>query len=207
MSIGRWRRPGRSHALAPPRWVPETQPLAIQCNCISPTEGNLPKRRRMAEAGPAMPTESESRSSSSATPTPTSRNPGRGRVMWSSAYRSWTGYLGPAIKFGPVEIWLDRLMPGGDWQLEMEQELLRTSAKSHGSVPELMAATRTSLSPRKVHSLTARLYEGNRAGSSARACRQLPRWLVSASRPPRCRISSNQQTMSAIPLARSTPRS
>ena len=35
-----------------------------------------------------------------------------------------TGYLRPAIKQGAVDLWIDRLMPGGaDWEREIEQKL------------------------------------------------------------------------------------
>jgi hypothetical protein len=34
------------------------------------------------------------------------------------------GYLRPAIKHGAVDLWLDRLMPGGaDWEPEIKQKL------------------------------------------------------------------------------------
>jgi hypothetical protein len=63
-----------------------------------------------------------SRSSSSATPTRTSRrNPPRARSKWLSFA---TGYLRPAVKQGAVEIWVDRLMRGGeDWDPEIERKL------------------------------------------------------------------------------------
>jgi TIR domain len=47
--------------------------------------------------------------------------PADGEVKWLSFV---TGYLRPAIKHGAVELWLDRLMPGGaDWQPEIEHKL------------------------------------------------------------------------------------
>ncbi len=47
--------------------------------------------------------------------------PAEGEVKWLSFV---TGYLRPAIKHGAVDLWLDRLMPGGaDWEPEIEQKL------------------------------------------------------------------------------------
>ncbi len=47
--------------------------------------------------------------------------PAEGEVKWLSFV---TGYLRPAIKQGAVDLWLDRLMPGGaDWEREIEQKL------------------------------------------------------------------------------------
>ena len=46
--------------------------------------------------------------------------PAEGEVKWLSFV---TGYLKPAIKHGAVDLWLDRLIPGSDWQLVMEQKL------------------------------------------------------------------------------------
>ena len=47
--------------------------------------------------------------------------PAEGEVKWLSFV---TGYLRPAIKHGAVDLWLDRLMPGGaDWEREIEQKL------------------------------------------------------------------------------------
>ena len=47
--------------------------------------------------------------------------PAEGEVKWLSFV---TGYLRPAIKHGSVDLWLDRLMPGGaDWEREIEQKL------------------------------------------------------------------------------------
>ncbi|HTZ68949.1 MAG TPA: toll/interleukin-1 receptor domain-containing protein, partial [Roseiarcus sp.] len=47
--------------------------------------------------------------------------PAEGEVKWLSFV---TGYLKPAIKHGAVDLWLDRLMPGGtDWEREIEQKL------------------------------------------------------------------------------------
>ena len=47
--------------------------------------------------------------------------PAEGEVKWLSFV---TGYLRPAIKQGTVELWIDRLMPGGaDWGPEIEQKL------------------------------------------------------------------------------------
>jgi TIR domain len=44
-----------------------------------------------------------------------------GEIKWLSFV---TGYLRPAIKHGAVDLWLDRLMPGGaDWEREIEQKL------------------------------------------------------------------------------------
>lgn len=46
--------------------------------------------------------------------------PAEGEVKWLSFV---TGYLRPAIKHGAVDLWLDRLMPGGaDWEPEIEQK-------------------------------------------------------------------------------------
>jgi hypothetical protein len=48
-------------------------------------------------------------------------HPAEGEVKWLSFV---TGYLRPAIKQGAVDLWLDRLMPGGaDWEREIEQKL------------------------------------------------------------------------------------
>ena len=48
-------------------------------------------------------------------------HPGEGEVKWLSFV---TGYLRPAIKHGAVDLWIDRLMPGGaDWEREIEQKL------------------------------------------------------------------------------------
>src|SRR5208283_3590292 len=47
--------------------------------------------------------------------------PAEGEVKWLSFV---TGYLKPAIKHDAVELWLDRLLPGGDdWEPEIEQKL------------------------------------------------------------------------------------
>jgi TIR domain len=47
--------------------------------------------------------------------------PAEGEIKWLSFV---TGYLRPAIKHGAVDLWLDRLMPGGaDWEREIEQKL------------------------------------------------------------------------------------
>ncbi len=47
--------------------------------------------------------------------------PAEGEAKWLSFV---TGYLRPAIKHGAVDLWLDRLMPGGaDWEREIEQKL------------------------------------------------------------------------------------
>jgi TIR domain len=48
-------------------------------------------------------------------------HPAEGEVKWLSFV---TGYLRPAIKHGAVDIWLDRLMPGGaEWEREIEGKL------------------------------------------------------------------------------------
>src|SRR5277367_4265931 len=48
-------------------------------------------------------------------------HPTEGEVKWLSFV---TGYLRPAIKHGAVDLWLDRLMPGGvDWEQEIDQKL------------------------------------------------------------------------------------
>ena len=48
-------------------------------------------------------------------------HPAEGEVKWLSFV---TGYLRPAIKHGAVELWIDRIMPGGvDWEREIEQKL------------------------------------------------------------------------------------
>ena len=48
-------------------------------------------------------------------------HPAEGEVKWLSFV---TGYLRPAIKHGAVELWLDRLMPGGaDREREIDQKL------------------------------------------------------------------------------------
>jgi hypothetical protein len=48
-------------------------------------------------------------------------HPAEGGVKWLSFV---TGYLRPAIKSGAVELWLDRLMPGGaDWEREISDKL------------------------------------------------------------------------------------
>ena len=47
--------------------------------------------------------------------------PAEGEIKWLSFV---TGYLRPAIKHGAVEIWVDRLMPGGaDWEREIGSKL------------------------------------------------------------------------------------
>ena len=47
--------------------------------------------------------------------------PAEGEVKWLSFV---TGYLRPAIKHGAVDLWIDRLMPGGaDWEREIAQKL------------------------------------------------------------------------------------
>ncbi len=47
--------------------------------------------------------------------------PAEGEVKWLSFV---TGYLRPAIKHGAVDLWIDRLMPGGaDWEREIERKL------------------------------------------------------------------------------------
>jgi hypothetical protein len=47
--------------------------------------------------------------------------PAEGEVKWLSFV---TRILRPAIKQGAVEIWIDRLMPGGaDWEREIEAKL------------------------------------------------------------------------------------
>ncbi len=46
--------------------------------------------------------------------------PAEGEVKWLSFV---TGYLRPAIKHGAVDLWIDRLLPGGaDWEREIEQK-------------------------------------------------------------------------------------
>ena len=48
-------------------------------------------------------------------------HPAEGEIRWLSFV---TGYLRPAIKQGAVELWLDRLMRGGDdWDPEIERKL------------------------------------------------------------------------------------
>jgi hypothetical protein len=48
-------------------------------------------------------------------------HPAADEVKWLSFV---AGYLRPAIKHGAVDLWLDRLMPGGaDWEKEIEQKL------------------------------------------------------------------------------------
>jgi len=48
-------------------------------------------------------------------------HPAEGEVKWLSFV---TGYLRPAIKHGAVDLWLDRLMPGGaDWEREIGGKL------------------------------------------------------------------------------------
>jgi nitrogen-specific signal transduction histidine kinase len=48
-------------------------------------------------------------------------NPAEGEVKWLSFV---TGYLRPAIKHGAVDLWIDRLMPGGaDWEREIRRKL------------------------------------------------------------------------------------
>jgi TIR domain len=47
--------------------------------------------------------------------------PAEGEVKWLSFV---TGYLRPAIKHGAVDLWIDRVMPGGaDWEREIEAKL------------------------------------------------------------------------------------
>ncbi len=47
--------------------------------------------------------------------------PAEGEVKWLSFV---TGYLRPAIKHGAVDLWIDRLMPGGaDWEREIGERL------------------------------------------------------------------------------------
>jgi hypothetical protein len=48
-------------------------------------------------------------------------HPAEGEVKWLSFI---TGYLQPAIKHGAVDLWVDRLMPGGaDWERDIEQKV------------------------------------------------------------------------------------
>jgi len=48
-------------------------------------------------------------------------NPAADEVKWLSFV---TGYLRPAIKQGAVDLWIDRLMPGGaDWEREIGEKL------------------------------------------------------------------------------------
>ena len=48
-------------------------------------------------------------------------HPAEGEIKWLSFV---TGYLRPAIKHGAVDLWLDRLMPGGaDWEREIGQKI------------------------------------------------------------------------------------
>jgi len=48
-------------------------------------------------------------------------HPAEGEVKWLSFV---TGYLRPAIKHGAVDLWIDRLMPGGtDWEREIGEKL------------------------------------------------------------------------------------
>jgi tetratricopeptide (TPR) repeat protein len=48
-------------------------------------------------------------------------HPAEGEVKWLSFV---TGYLRPAIKHGAVDLWLDRLTPGGaDWEPDIERKL------------------------------------------------------------------------------------
>ena len=47
--------------------------------------------------------------------------PAEGEIKWLSFV---TGYLRPAMKHGAVDLWLDRLMPGGaKWEREIELKL------------------------------------------------------------------------------------
>jgi hypothetical protein len=47
--------------------------------------------------------------------------PAEGEVKWLSFV---TGYLRPAIKHGAVDLWIDRLMPGGaDWEPQIVEKL------------------------------------------------------------------------------------
>jgi hypothetical protein len=47
--------------------------------------------------------------------------PAEGEVKWLSFV---SGYLRPAEKHGAVELWIDRLMPGGaDWEREIADKL------------------------------------------------------------------------------------
>jgi hypothetical protein len=48
-------------------------------------------------------------------------HPAGSEVKWLSFV---TGYLRPAIKHGAVDLWLDRIMPGGaDWEREIGEKL------------------------------------------------------------------------------------
>src|SRR5579871_3580610 len=48
-------------------------------------------------------------------------HPAEGEVKWLSFV---TGYLRPAIKRGAVDLWVDRIMPGGvDWEREIGEKL------------------------------------------------------------------------------------
>jgi TIR domain len=48
-------------------------------------------------------------------------HPAEGEIKWLSFV---TGYLRPAIKHGAVDLWLDRLLLGGDdWERQIEQKL------------------------------------------------------------------------------------
>ncbi len=47
--------------------------------------------------------------------------PVEGEVKWLSFV---AGYLRPAIKQGAVDLWIDRLIPGGaEWEREIEEKL------------------------------------------------------------------------------------
>src|SRR6516164_5771514 len=48
-------------------------------------------------------------------------NPAEGEIKWLSFV---IGFLRPATKHGAVDLWLDRLMPGGaDWEREIGEKL------------------------------------------------------------------------------------
>jgi len=67
-------------------------------------------------------------------------NPAPEEVKWLSF---GTGYLRPAVKRGAVDIWIDRLLRGGDdWDPEIERKLracnifiVLVSRHSHGGLP------------------------------------------------------------------------
>ena len=78
-------------------------------------------------------------------------HPAEGEVKWLSFV---TGYLRPAIKHGAVDLWLDRLMPGGaDWEPEIEQKL--RAATSSSCLSRAIHCRRTTSSTRRSKSFAS----------------------------------------------------
>ena len=79
--------------------------------------------------------------------------PAEGEIKWLSFV---TGYLRPAMKHGAVDLWLDRLMPGGaNWEREIELNF--ASATSSSCLSRGIRSRPTTWPTRRSHSFaTAR---------------------------------------------------